>query len=243
MPADRPHVLVVDDDPGIRELLTAGLAFCGFAVTAVGTVASALTALREQRPDVVVLDVMLPDADGVDMLRVVRRSGDRTPVVLLSARDAVADRVAGLAVGGDDYVTKPFDLSEVVARLEAVLRRTRDGGAVGAGPEGASAADEVLAYRDLRVDTARMLAHRGGRDLELSPAEFRLLAALAASPERVLSKAQLLDRVWAYDFGGDTSVVEKLVSRLRRKVDPPDEEPLVRTVRGFGYALRAGGGG
>ena len=241
MPADRPHVLVVDDDPGIRELLTAGLAFCGFEVTAVGTVASALTALREQRPDVVVLDVVLPDADGVDMLRVVRRSGDRTPVVLLSSRDAVADRVAGLAVGGDDYVTKPFDLSEVVARLEAVLRRTRDGRAPGAVP-GGSAADEVLAYRDLRVDTARMLAHRGGRDLGLSPAEFRLLAALAASPERVLSKAQLLDRVWGYDFGGDTSVVEKVVSRLRRKVDPPGEEALVRTVRGFGYALRAGGG-
>lgn len=227
MPA--PGVLVVDDDPGIRELLTSALGFAGYDVTAVGTVAAALTALRETRPAIVVLDVVLPDADGLDMLRVVRGAGDTTPVVLLSSRDAVADRVAGLGVGADDYVTKPFDLSEVVARLAAVLRRTDPG----------VRDDGTLRYADLVVDPARATARRGSRPLDLSPAEFRLLAALAASPERVLSKTQLLERVWGYDVG-DTAVVEKLVSRLRRKLDaePP---ALLATVRGFGYALRLGG--
>lgn len=228
-----PRVLVVDDDLGIRELLTSVLGFSGFEVQTAATVGAGLTALRAWQPDVVVLDVMLPDADGIDMVRVVRRAGDRTPVLFLSARDTVADRVAGLTVGGDDYLTKPFDISEVVARVEAVLRRTRTDRAAGVGD------DEVLRYRDLRVDTARMTARRGDRDLDLTPTEFRLLAALAGSAERVLSKAQLLDRVWAYNFGGDASVVEKLVSRLRRKVDPDGEVPLVRTVRGFGYTLRA----
>ncbi|NNH08131.1 response regulator transcription factor [Cellulomonas fimi] len=228
------RVLVVDDDLGIRELLTSVLGFSGFDVQTAATVGAGLTALRAWRPDVVVLDVMLPDADGIDMVRVVRRAGDRTPVLFLSARDTVADRVAGLTVGGDDYLTKPFDISEVVARVEAVLRRARtDRVTADAGD------DDVLRYRDLRVDTARMTARRGDRDLDLTPTEFRLLAALAGAAERVLSKAQLLDRVWAYDFGGDASVVEKLVSRLRRKVDPDGEVPLVRTVRGFGYTLRA----
>jgi two-component system OmpR family response regulator len=239
VPVTAASVLVVDDDPGIRELLTSALGFVGYRVRAAGTVAAALGAMREDPPDIVVLDVVLPDADGLDMLRMVRSAGDRTPVLMVSARDAVADRVAGLGVGADDYVTKPFDLSEVVARIEAVLRRARDGGPAGAGgPDGGSAADvDLLVYRDLVVDTARATARRGERVLDLSPAEFRLLVALASSPERVLSKAQLLDRVWSYD-GGDTAVVEKLVSRLRRKLDaePP---ALLATVRGFGYALRA----
>lgn len=237
-------VLVVDDDQGIRELLTSALGFVGYRVRAVGSVAAALAAMREDAPDIVVLDVVLPDADGLDMLRMVRSTGDRTPVLMVSARDAVADRVAGLGVGADDYVTKPFDLSEVAARIEAVLRRARDsaaggaGGTGGGGPGGPGGSDpDVLVYRDLVVDTARATARRGDRSLDLSPAEFRLLVALASSPERVLSKAQLLDRVWSYD-GGDTAVVEKLVSRLRRKLDaePP---ALLATVRGFGYALRA----
>lgn len=235
MATARPRVLVVDDDLGIRELLTSALAFAGFDVATAGTVAGALDAMRREPPDIVVLDVMLPDAGGLDMLRVVRGAGDRTPVLFLSSRDTVADRVAGLAVGGDDYMTKPFDLSEVVARLQAILRRA------GAPASDAPADDDVLEYRDLRVDTARMTAHRGGVELELSPTEFRLLATLAASPERVVSKAQLLDQVWAYDFGGDASVVEKLVSRLRRKLEPAGTAPLLRTVRGFGYTLRADG--
>ena len=235
MATARPRVLVVDDDLGIRELLTSALAFAGFDVATAGTVAAALDAMRREPPDIVVLDVMLPDAGGLDMLRVVRGAGDRTPVLFLSSRDAVADRVAGLAVGGDDYMTKPFDLSEVVARLQAILRRA------GAPSSGSPADDDVLEYGDLRVDTARMTAHRGGAELELSPTEFRLLATLTASPERVVSKAQLLDQVWAYDFGGDASVVEKLVSRLRRKLEPDGTAPLLRTVRGFGYTLRGDG--
>lgn len=235
MATARPRVLVVDDDLGIRELLTSALAFAGFDTATAGTVAAALDAMRREPPDIVVLDVMLPDAGGLDMLRVVRGAGDRTPVLFLSSRDTVADRVAGLAVGGDDYMTKPFDLSEVVARLQAILRRA------GAPSSDGPADDDVLEYGDLRVDTARMTARRGGVELELSPTEFRLLATLAASPERVVSKAQLLDQVWAYDFGGDASVVEKLVSRLRRKLEPDGTAPLLRTVRGFGYALRADG--
>ncbi|MBU4336759.1 MAG: response regulator transcription factor [Actinobacteria bacterium] len=230
MTADPAHVLVVDDDPGIRELLTSALTFAGYQVQAVGTAVAALDALRDARPDLVVLDVVLPDADGLDVLRMVRATGDRTPVLFLSSRDEVADRVAGLAAGGDDYVTKPFDLAEIAARLAALLRRARH--------EDVDA--DVLVYRDLRVDTGRKQAHRAGRPLDLTTTEFQLLTTLAASPERVLSKAQLLERVWAYDFGGDGAVVEKLVSRLRRKVDPPDAVPLIRTVRGFGYCLRAG---
>ncbi|WP_159809649.1 response regulator transcription factor [Cellulomonas citrea] len=229
MTADPARILVVDDDPGIRELLTSALTFAGYQVQTAGTAAAALDALRDARPDLVVLDIVLPDADGLDVLRMVRAAGDRTPVLFLSSRDEVADRVAGLAAGGDDYVTKPFDLAEVAARLAALLRRARH----------EDLDPDVLVYRDLRVDTARKQAHRAGRPLDLTTTEFQLLATLAAGPERVLSKAQLLERVWAYDFGGDGAVVEKLVSRLRRKVDPPDAVPLIRTVRGFGYCLRA----
>ena len=232
------RVLVVDDDAGIRELLGAALAFAGFEPEAVGTVAGALTAMRERPPAILVLDVTLPDADGLEMLRLLRASGDRTPVLFLSARDTLADRMAGFAVGGDDYVTKPFDLGEVVARIRAVLRREERGDADQVVVAGAPGGD-VLRYADLLVDTGRMTVSRAGRALELSPTEFRLLALLAAAPERVVSKAQLLDRVWSYDFGGDTSVIEKVVSRLRRKLDPPDLPPLLRTVRGFGYVLRA----
>lgn len=237
------RVLVVDDDAGIRELLGAALAFAGFETEAVGTVAGALTAMRERPPAILVLDVMLPDADGLEMLRLLRASGDRTPVLFLSARDTLADRMAGFAVGGDDYVTKPFDLGEVVARIRAVLRRGEGGDAVPDAVPDAAAENppdgDVLRYADLLVDTGRMTVSRAGRPLELSPTEFRLLALLASAPERVVSKAQLLDRLWSYDFGGDASVIEKVVSRLRRKLDPPDLPPLLRTVRGFGYALRA----
>lgn len=225
-----PHVLVVDDDAGIRELLTSALEFAGYRVTAAGTAADALRLWRAAPPDVVVLDVVLPDTDGLDVLRLARAQGDQVPVLFLSSRDTVADRVAGLAAGGDDYVTKPFDLSEVVARLAALRRRAA---AVAPVPD-----DDVLRYADLEVDEARCVVRRGGRVLDLSSTELRVLATLASSPERVWSKAQLLDRVWSYDFGGDTSVVEKVISRLRRKVDPAGAVPLVQTVRGFGYVLR-----
>lgn len=240
MPTTR--VLVVDDDAGIRDLLTAALAFAGYEVEAVGTVAAGLLAMRERPPSIVVLDVMLPDADGLEMLRLLRASGDRTPALFLSARDGVADRMAGFAVGGDDYVTKPFDLGEVVARIRAVSRRGPAGGDLGPAADGreGGSSDGVLRYRDLAVDTRQMTVRRAGRQLDLTPTELRLLVVLASAPERVISKAQLLDRLWSYDFGGDPSVIEKVVSRLRRKLDPPDLPPLLRTVRGFGYALGTG---
>lgn len=235
MPAD---VLVVDDDPGLRELLDSGLAFAGYGVRTAATAAEAFDRLRERRPDVVVLDVMLPGTDGLDVLRLLRSTGDMTPVLLLTARDAVPDKVAGLGAGADDYLTKPFDLAELVARLEALLRRASSPPA----GRGQGASPDVLAFADLELDTARLLCRRGERELDLSPTELRLLSVLLQAGDRVVTKAQLLDRVWDYDFGGDTAVVEKVVSRLRRKVDAPGERPLIHTVRGFGYALRVSDG-
>ncbi|WP_448630311.1 response regulator transcription factor [Cellulomonas soli] len=235
MPAD---VLVVDDDPGLRELLDSGLAFAGYRVRTAATAAEAFDRLREERPDAVVLDVVLPGTDGLDVLRLLRSTGDRTPVLLLTARDAVPDRVAGLTAGADDYLTKPFDLTELVARLEALLRRTA---APTADPGSAAGGDEQLRFADLELDLARMRCRRGTRELDLSPTELRLLSVLLQAGDRVVTKAQLLDRVWDYDFGGDTAVVEKVVSRLRRKVDTDGDEPLIHTVRGFGYALRRAG--
>lgn len=234
MPAD---VLVVDDDPGLRELLDSGLAFAGFAVRTAASAAEAFDRLREHRPDVVVLDVVLPGTDGLDVLRLLRSTGDSTPVLMLTARDAVPDRVAGLTAGADDYLTKPFDLTELVARIEALLRRV----AVPGAGTGQAAGGERLTFADLELDLARMRCRRGDRELDLSPTELRLLAVLLQAGDRVVTKAQLLDRVWDYDFGGDAGVVEKVVSRLRRKVDGADDEPLIHTVRGFGYALRGAG--
>ncbi|MGN8247393.1 response regulator transcription factor [Cellulomonas soli] len=236
MPAD---VLVVDDDPGLRELLDSGLAFAGYDVRTAATAAEAFDRLRERRPDAVVLDVVLPGTDGLDVLRLLRSTGDRTPVLLLTARDAVPDRVAGLTAGADDYLTKPFDLTELVARLEALLRRTA---AHAVGQAATTPADgEQLRFADLELDLARLRCRRGTRELDLSPTELRLLSVLLQAGDRVVTKAQLLDRVWDYDFGGDTGVVEKVVSRLRRKVDTDGEQPLIHTVRGFGYTLRRAG--
>ncbi|NYI58092.1 response regulator transcription factor [Cellulomonas soli] len=234
MPAD---VLVVDDDPGLRELLDSGLAFAGYDVRTAASATEAFDRLRERRPDVVVLDVVLPGTDGLDVLRLLRSTGDATPVLLLTARDAVPDRVAGLTAGADDYLTKPFDLTELVARLEALLRRVAAHGVV----PGQGADEERLTFADLELDLARMRCRRGDRELDLSPTELRLLTVLLQAGDRVVTKAQLLDRVWDYDFGGDAGVVEKVVSRLRRKVDGVDDEPLIHTVRGFGYALRGTG--
>jgi len=226
-------VLVVDDDAGIRELLASSLEFAGHRVLLATDAATALRALRQEHADVVVLDVMLPDADGFDMLRLVRSQGDETPVVFLTARDAPEDRIAGLVSGADDYVTKPFAIGEVIARVHAVLRRS--------GTRRAEPEDDVLRCADLVMTPATRRVARGGHQLELSPTEYRLLEYLLQNTGRVVSKGQILDRVWHYDFGGDVGVVEKFVSTLRRKIEPQGTQPLIETVRGFGYCLRAPG--
>ncbi|GAB3451754.1 response regulator transcription factor [Actinophytocola sediminis] len=222
-------ILVVDDDPGLRELLLSALRFAGFAVEAVGDVPAALTAIAERPPDAIVLDVLLPGTDGFDLVQLLRAKGVQVPVMFLTARDELDDRVRGLRMGGDDYLTKPFNVVEVAARLEALLRRARQV------PPSAPAG--VLRCGDLELDEDRHLVTRGGRAVELSPTEFRLLRYLLANTGRVVSKAQILDHVWQYDFGGDAGVVERFVSNLRRKIDFGGPS-MIHTVRGFGYSLR-----
>jgi two-component system OmpR family response regulator len=222
------RLLIVEDDDEIRDLLAAALRFAGFEITTAATGGEAVQAAQRVRPDLVVLDVMLPDGDGFDVVRRLRSGGDRTPVVFLTARDAVEDRVRGLTIGGDDYVTKPFSLDEIVARIRAVLRRLREGG--GEPPP-------RLVVADLELDVESHEAWRGGAPIALSPTEFALLRFLMTNTGRVVSKAQIMSHVWNYDFGGDTGIVEKYISVLRRKVD--GREPrLIHTLRSVGYVLR-----
>ena len=227
------HVLVVDDEPAITDLLSTALRYMGYQVTTAATGHAALEAAATSAPDLVVLDVMLPDIDGFEVCRRLRDQRDFVPVIFLSARDSEDDRVTGFIRGGDDYVTKPFSLEELTLRIGALLRRVR-GGADG----------EVarLRYRDLEMDEDRHQVWRDGREVQLSPTEFRLLRYFLLNPERVLSKQQILDHVWQYDFNGEDNVVETYVSYLRRKIDDSDPR-LLRTVRGFGYVLRADGSG
>jgi len=232
-PAGNAHILVVDDEPAITDLLATALRYMGYTVTTASTGFAALDAAATVAPDLVVLDVMLPDLDGFEVCRRLRAARDFVPVIFLSARDSDDDRVTGFVRGGDDYVTKPFSLEELTLRIGALLRRVR----VGAG--GADGGETPrLRYRDLEMDEDRHQVWRAGREVDLSPTEFRLLRYFLLNPERVLSKQQILDHVWQYDFNGEDNVVETYVSYLRRKLD--DVEPrLLRTVRGFGYALRA----
>ena len=223
------RILVVDDDPGLRDLLLSALRFAGFAVEATGDVPAALAAIQARTPDAIVLDVMLPGTDGFDMVHLLRTHGVQVPVMFLTARDELDDRVRGLRLGGDDYLTKPFDVVEVAVRLEALLRRSRRVPPVL--PEG------LLRCGDLEMDEDRHVVTRGGQPVELSPTEFRLLRYLLANTGRVVSKAQILDHVWQYDFGGDSGVVERFVSNVRRKIDFGGPS-LIHTVRGFGYSLR-----
>ena len=225
--APSPRLLVVDDEPNIRELLSASLRFAGFEVTAVGSGRDAVAAATSGQPDLVVLDVMLPDMDGFEVLRKIRSGRRQVPVLFLTARDGTEDKVAGLTLGGDDYVTKPFSLEEVVARIRAVLRRT----------SGAAADDGRLVVADLELDEDAHQVRRAGRLVPLSPTEFKLLRYLMINAGRVLSKAQILDHVWEYDFAGESAIVESYVSYLRRKIDTV-EPPLLHTVRGVGYVLR-----
>lgn len=220
----------MDDEPNILELLSAALRLSGFTVHAADCGAEALATVRRVRPDIVILDVMLPDTDGFSLARSLRTVQDQLPVLFLTARDAVADRIAGLTAGGDDYVTKPFSLEEVVLRLRAILRRT-NGGADLLPDSG------TFRYADLVLDEDAHEVHRVGRLVPLSPTEFNLLRYLMVNAERVVSKAQILDRVWSYDFGGDGRIVESYISYLRRKIDSV-EPPLIHTIRGVGYSLR-----
>lgn len=229
-PGARPaRVLVVDDEPNISALLSATLRLVAFDVRVAESGHGALVAVQEFEPDLIVLDVMLPDVDGFEVARRLRAAGHRVPVLFLTARDAVEDRIVGLSAGADDYVTKPFSLEEVVLRIRAILRRSQ--------PDEPAPETGVLRYADLELDEHAHEVRRAGRLIELSPTEFNLLRYLMTNAGRVVSKAQILDRVWKYDFGGDGRIVESYVYYLRRKIDRTDP-PLIHTVRGVGYALR-----
>ncbi len=221
-------LLVVDDEPNIRELLSTSLRFAGFDVIAAANGREALEAAETHNPDLAVLDVMLPDMDGFTVTRKLRATGRHFPVVFLTARDETEDKVTGLTVGGDDYVTKPFSLDEVVARIRAVLRRTAP----------ADDDEAILMVDDLELDDDAHEVRRGGDIIDLSPTEFKLLRYLMMNPNRVLSKAQILDHVWEYDFNGDASIVESYISYLRRKIDIGDRPKMIHTKRGVGYLLR-----
>lgn len=221
------RVLVVDDEPAITELVATALRFVGFEARTAASAREALEAVAAYKPDLIVLDVMLPDLDGIEVCRRLRSDGDLVPVIFLTARDEQEDKIRGFKHGGDDYLTKPFSLEELVARVRAILRRS---GRAGHSPNRHS-------YADLELDDDGRRVWRGGELVHLSPTEFRLLRYLLVNAGRVLSKDQILDHVWQYDFVGDPSVVETYISYLRKKID--DREPkLIQTVRGFGYALR-----
>ena len=223
---DSARLLVVDDEATILELLSGSLRFAGFDVVTAANGTEAVRAAVVSRPDLVLLDVMMPDGDGFEVVRRIRSSGPDVPVIFLTARDEVADRVTGFALGGDDYVTKPFSLDEVLARIRAVLKRTRQ-----------AAPGSRLRIADLELDEDVHEVRRGGAVITLTPTEYRLLRFLMLNAGRVVSKGQILDHVWEYNPAGDGTVVEPCISYLRRKVD--QREPrLVHTVRGFGYVLR-----
>jgi two-component system OmpR family response regulator len=228
-----PQVLVVDDEPNIRELVQVALKFHGCSVTTAGTGKDALRQAEADRPDLIVLDVMLPDMDGFEVCRRLRAAGNEVPVIFLTARDTSSDTVTGLAIGGDDYVTKPFSVESLVARVRAVLRRASRT-AQGDQHDGDS---EILRAGDIELDEGRWTVHRAGVAVELSPTEFRLLAYLMRHPGRVLTRAQLLESVWGWDYAGESQIVETYVSYLRRKLDPLGP-PMIHTQRGVGYSLR-----
>ncbi|MFE5324805.1 response regulator transcription factor [Embleya sp. NPDC056575] len=227
-PTERGRLLVVDDEPAIVDTVTRFLRFVGYDVRTAGTGRQALTVARDFLPELVLLDIMLPDGDGFEVLRRLRADGLPVAVVFLTARDTRKDVVRGLTAGGDDYITKPFGLDEVTARIEAVLRRTRR-----ADPGG-----DVLRVADLELDSSAHQVRRAGRHIDLSPTEFRLLRYLMLHPDRVLTRARLLEHVWSYDFNGDDTVVATYISYLRRKIDDGQSPPLIHTRRGVGYCLR-----
>lgn len=224
------RILAVDDEPMLTDLLAMALRMEGWEVRTAGSGLEALQVAREFEPDALVLDVMMPDLDGMGVLRRLRESGNLVPVLFLTAKDSVGDRIAGLTAGGDDYVTKPFSLEEVIARLRAVIRRSGHG----------RAEDEqsILRVADLALNEDSHEVTRGDEEIELTATEFELLRFLMRNERRVLSKAQILDRVWSYDFGGKSSVVELYISYLRKKIDA-GRTPLLHTVRGVGYMIKS----
>ena len=226
------RVLMVDDEPTLAEILANVLRYEGWDVRTAGDGSTAVRTARDFQPDAVVLDIMLPDFDGLEVLRRLRANSPHVCVLFLTARDAVEDRIAGITAGGDDYVTKPFSLEEVLARLRGLLRRAG---------VARSASDNQLVAGDLTMDEDAREVRRGGDLIELTATEFELLRYLMRNPRRVLSKAQILDRVWNYDFGGQAHVVELYISYLRKKIDA-GREPLIQTVRGVGYVLKPTGG-
>ncbi|HEY1623153.1 MAG TPA: response regulator transcription factor [Streptosporangiaceae bacterium] len=227
-PGPEARLLVVEDDPGIADLLSDALSFAGFEVRTAATAADALREVAARPPDLIVLDIMLPDSDGFDVLKRIRGQSSSLPVVFLSARDGVADRVAGLDLGAADYVVKPFSMDEVLARIRAVLRRGGPGGAQDSGRR-------QVAGLELDADTGEV--RRDGQPVALTPNEFKLLRCLMTNAGRVLTRAQIADYIWDYDFTGEINLVESYISALRRKVDT-SEPRLIHTVRGFGYVLR-----
>ncbi len=222
------NVLVVDDEAVLAEMVSMALRYEGWNIATAGDGAAALESARSQRPDVVVLDVMLPDMSGLDVLRKLREETPQLPVLLLTAKDALEDRIAGLTAGGDDYVTKPFSLEEVVLRLRALLRRT------GVTTEDSGA---QLVVGDLVLNEDSHEVTRAGDSIALTSTEFELLRFMMRNSKRVLSKAQILDRVWSYDFGGRSNIVELYISYLRKKIDN-GHEPMIHTLRGAGYVLK-----
>jgi two-component system, OmpR family, response regulator len=224
------RLLVVEDDPNIVELLSASLRYTGFEVATAVDGRQALRVARELRPDLMILDVMMPGIDGFEVVRRMSSEGVRCPVLFLTARDAMEDKLTGLTIGGDDYVTKPFSLEEVIARIRAVLRRSSTG-------TGASAQAARWSFADIELDDETHEVWKAGKLVSLSPTEFKLLRYFLENRGRVLSKAQILDHVWHYDFGGDANVVESYVSYLRRKIDTTQPR-LLHTLRGVGYVLR-----
>ena len=226
----KPRVLVVDDDPRILEALRRALTLKGFAVSTAEGGEPALSLLGLGAPDVLVLDVAMPDVDGIEVCRRLREAGDRTPVLMLTARDAVADRVVGLEAGADDYLVKPFALEELIARLRALVRRT--------GGDGGGAA--LLRFADLTLDEGTFEARRGARPLQLTRTEFQLLGTLLLNPRRVVTREALFERVWGYDLDLSSNSLAVYISTLRRKLEEGGEPRLIHTVRGVGYVLREG---
>lgn len=222
-------ILVVDDEPNIRDLLASGLRFAGFSVLAVGNGNDAVVAAEKGNPDLILLDVMLPDMSGFSVTKKLRSMDIMAPVLFLTARDEVEDKITGLTVGGDDYMTKPFSLDEIIARINAILRRTK----------ATSVEKSVIEVGEVRIDEDAHEVYVNDTPVELSPTEYQLLRFLMENANRVLSKSQILDHVWEYDFNGEMGIVESYVSYLRKKLDPLTSEPVLVTKRGHGYMFKS----
>ena len=221
-------VLVVDDEPNIRDLLSASLRFAGHQVATAANGTDAINMITDTKPDIVLLDVMLPDISGFGVPKKIRGMGIEVPILFLTARDDTEDKITGLTVGGDDYVTKPFSLDEIMARISAIMRRTSKDGQDGS----------MITVGELSINEDAHEVTVGAQVVDLSPTEYQLLRYLATNPNRVLTKAQILDHVWEYDFNGEMGIVESYVSYLRKKLDPLSQEPLIMTKRGVGYLLK-----